>query len=261
MQELTLSSRLPLTSNSIPVLGLGVWQMKPGEQTEQAIAYALSVGYRHIDTAKLYENEESVGKAIRESNIPREELFVTTKLWPTDAFDAQAALEASLKRLSLAYVDLYLIHWPVPLFGDRVWRQMEALKEMGLAHDIGVSNYSLSHMEDVLTQANIPPAVNQIECNPFSYDKKLIDFCQKNGVIIEAYSPLTRGLHLDHATVVTLAVQYGKSPAQILLRWALQKGAVVIPKSSNPARIAENADIFSFSIDADGMRRLDALAR
>jgi diketogulonate reductase-like aldo/keto reductase len=138
---------------------------------------------------------------------------------------------------------------------------MEALKEMGLAHDIGVSNYSLSHMEDVLTQANIPPAVNQIECNPFSYDKKLIDFCQKNGVIIEAYSPLTRGLHLDHATVVTLAVQYGKSPAQILLRWALQKGAVVIPKSSNPARIAENADIFSFSIDADGMRRLDALAR
>ncbi|MDQ5955639.1 MAG: hypothetical protein QG621_642 [Patescibacteria group bacterium] len=255
------TTTLPLHGgHTIPTLGLGVWQMTQSEETEQAIMYALSVGYRHIDTAKLYGNEESVGKAIQQSTIPREEIFVTTKLWPTDAFSAETALQDSLKRLGLAYVDLYLIHWPIPLFGDRVWKQMETLAQQGLARNIGVSNYSRTQMEELLEQATIPPAVHQIECNPFTYDRKLIEFCQQHNIVVEAYSPLTRGLHLDDATIVKLAMHYAKTPAQIMLRWALQKGTVVIPKSSNKARITENADIFSFSISADDMRRLDALS-
>ena len=244
---------------SIPVLGLGVWQMADGEETIDAVRWALDAGYRHIDTATLYANEASVGRAVLESGIPREEVFVTTKLWPTDAFDAEAALMRSLRTLGFEYVDLYLIHHPVPLFGDRVWRMLEELQARGLARAVGVSNYSLSQLQELLRIANVIPAVNQIEMHPFSYDRALVDFCRKEGIVVEAYSPLSRGLHLDDATVVKLAMRYGKSPAQLMLRWALQKDAVVIPKSSRREHIIENADIFSFEIDGDDMRRLDTL--
>ena len=262
MPALTHNTRLPLSSGaSIPILGLGVWQIAPGEDTERAVAWALKAGYRHIDTATLYANEESVGKAIRESGIPREEIFVTTKLWPTDAFMVDEAFERSLKKLGLDYVDLYLVHWPIPLLGERTWKHMEGLYRQRLSHTIGVSNYSRSQLENLLRHASVPPAVNQIECNPFSYEKDLLDFCQANSIVVEAYSPLTRGLHLDDETIAKVAMQYRKSPAQVLLRWALQKGTVVIPKSSKKERIEENAEIFDFELNDEDMRRLDSLSR
>lgn len=250
-----------LSGAHIPVLGLGVWQIPQGTHTESAVHWALQAGYRHIDTAKLYGNEESVGKAIRESAVPREDVFVTTKLWPTDAFAVEEAFETSLKKLGLEYIDLYLIHWPIPLFGRRIWRQLEKFQEQGLARSIGVSNFSLSQLQDVLAGASIPPSVHQMEYNPFSYEQEVVDFCHKEYIVVEAYSPLTRGLHLDNSTLEKLAQQYKKSPAQMLLRWALQKGTVVIPKSAQKEHIEENAAVFDFEITAQDMERLDWLSR
>lgn len=260
MSPVRIDSRIQLTQGTdIPVLGLGVWQMD-AEETERSVASALAAGYRLVDTATLYKNEESVGKAVRESNIAREAIFVTTKLWPTDALDARAAFEASLRRLGLSYVDLYLIHWPVPFLSSRIWKQLEALYDEKLVRAIGVSNYSISQLEEILRDASVPPAVHQIELNPFSYDKQMLAFCQAHDMVVEAYSPLTRGLHLDDPTIGKVAMQHSKTPAQIMLRWALQKGAVVIPKSSNTERIEENADIFNFELSDADMRRLDTLA-
>ncbi len=262
MLKLTLQSRLPLNSgNHIPLLGLGVWQIPQGKETEQAVRWALDAGYRHFDTAKLYGNEDSVGGAIRASNIPRGDIFVTTKLWPTDAFDVDAAYESSAKKLGLDYIDLYLVHWPIPLLGGHTWKKLESLYEQKLVRSIGVSNYTQTQLEELLSGCNTPPAVNQIEFNPFTYEKELLAYCQKKGVVVEAYSPLTRGMHLDNDAISKIAMQHKKTAAQIMLRWALQKGTVIIPKSSNKERIAENADVFDFELAADDMRRLDSVSR
>jgi diketogulonate reductase-like aldo/keto reductase len=200
--NLTLDARKKLNNGSeIPILGLGVWQMAQGVETESAVTWALTSGYRHIDTATLYRNEESVGEAIKRSGIPREEVFLATKLWPTDAFDVEAAFEASMQKLDLGYIDLYLIHWPVPLLGGRTWKKMEELYDQKLARAIGVSNYSISQIEELLRGANTPPTINQIEMNPFAYERDLIEFCEKNDIAVEAYSPLTRGVRLDDETV------------------------------------------------------------
>ena len=244
----------------MPVLGLGVWQMDAGAETENAVAWALEAGYRHVDTAQLYRNEQSVGAAIRRSGIPREEIFVTTKWLPT-VRSAGSALEQSLERLGMSYVDLYLIHWPVPFRSGRAWRDMEEIADRGLARAIGVSNYGDDRLENTVAGARRKPAVNQVLFTPFHYRRELLETCERLGVVLECYSPLEQGRALDDPTVTAVARRVGRTPAQVLLRWGVQKNTVVIPKSSRRERIVENAQIFDFELGDDDMRTLDALDR
>ena len=244
----------------MPVLGLGVWQMGEGAETENAVEWALEAGYRHVDTAQLYRNERSVGAAIRRSGIPREEIFVTTKWLPT-VRSAGSALEQSLERLGMTYVDLYLIHWPVPFRSGRGWRDMEEIVDRGLARAIGVSNYGDDRLENTVTGARRKPAVNQVLFTPFHYRRELLETCARLGVVLESYSPLEQGRALDDPTVVAVARRVDRTPAQVLLRWGIQKNTVVIPKSSRRERIVENAQIFDFELGGDDMRRLEALDR
>lgn len=248
----------------IPVLGLGVFQTEPGPRTEQAVRWALEAGYRHIDTAAMYGNEADVGRAIRESGVPREEVFVTTKLWFSDhGFEsAQKAARESLTRLGLPYIDLYLIHWPrAPAPRDRLdsWRALELLHREGILRAIGVSNYSIRHLEELRSVATVPPAVDQVEFHPFVYDPALLEYCARQGTRIEAWSPLTRGRRLDHPTVAAIAAAHGRSPAQVLLRWGLEHGVIELPKSVHRERIVENSRIFDFSLSRDEVSRLDGL--
>jgi len=249
------------TGARLPHLGLGVFQVQAGESARRAVLDALEVGYRHIDTAAAYRNEQDVGDAIRASGIPRSEIFVTTKLWNTDhGFDAALrAFDASLARLGLDDVDLYLVHWPVPELRRDSWRALERLHDEKRARAIGVSNYMVNHLEELLGEARVPPAVNQIEVSPFLQQRAVRAFCQAHGIIVEAYSPMTKGVRLGHPVVGELSRRTGRTPAQVLLRWGLQHEMVVLPKSVRPERILENATIFDFALDADSMARLDAL--
>jgi diketogulonate reductase-like aldo/keto reductase len=242
---------------SIPVLGLGVWQMTAGQETEQAVEWALEAGYRHIDTASLYRNEESVGAALGRSGLPREEVFVTTKLMPARP-SAKHELQRSLERLALEYVDLYLIHFPVPGMTRRHWRALQSLQEQGLARAIGVSNFGRDRLRK-LAAGGPKPAVNQVQLSPLHYRRQLVDYCAEEGIVFEAYSPLERGQALASPAIVAVAERVGRTSAQVMLRWAIQRGAVVIPKSSNRERIRSNAEIFDFELDADAMRDLDGL--
>ncbi|MCI4327443.1 MAG: aldo/keto reductase [Thermoplasmata archaeon] len=251
--------------NSIPLLGLGVYQSQPGAETQQAVTWALELGYRHIDTAALYENEADVGAAIRASGIPREELFVTTKLWQSEhGFEkSQKAAHASLRRLGLEYVDLYLIHSPRADSPDErraSWRGLEKLHKDGLCRAIGVSNYGIRHMEELTDAADIVPAVNQVEFHPFVFDPELVAYCDRRGIRIEAWAPLTRGRRFEDATVQAIATTHHRTPAQVLLRWGIEHGFVEIPKSVHRERIAENGAIFDFSLSEDEVRTLDALS-
>jgi diketogulonate reductase-like aldo/keto reductase len=259
---LSLSSTLSLGNGvSIPVLGLGVFQSGPGGETRAAVAHALRAGYRHVDTARIYGNEADVGAALRESGIPRDQVFVTTKLWNADhGYDRTlAACAASLDRLGLERVDLYLVHWPVQGLRLDTWRAMETLLDEGRCRAIGVSNYMIRHLEELLARARVPPAVNQVELSPFNYPADLVRFCQGRGIVLEAYSPLTKGLRLRHRAPVALAKKHRRSPAQVLIRWALEHGFVVLPKSVKPARIEENAAVFDFSLSPEEVSALDAL--
>jgi diketogulonate reductase-like aldo/keto reductase len=256
------TATLPLlTGAHIPQVGLGVWQSARGETTRDAVATALRLGYRHVDTARIYGNETDVGAGLRASGVKREDVFITTKLWNADqGYDAALrAFDASLGRLGLEYVDLYLIHWPVA--GQRLdsWRALERLHAEGRARAIGVSNYLVRHLEEVLGRGKVVPAVNQIELSPFLQRRDTVALCKARGIVVEAYSPLTHGKRLDHPVVVAVARQVGRSAAQVLLRWGIQKGVVVLPKSTHEARIAENAALFDFTLDAGAMARLDAL--
>jgi diketogulonate reductase-like aldo/keto reductase len=253
------TKRLP-SGVEMPVLGLGVYQMKPGRETEQAIEWAFEAGYRHIDTAMMYRNEESVGAAIRRSDLPREEVFVTTKILPTRR-NAREQLEQSLRKLGLDHVDLYLIHWPLPLGNASLWRRLESLRESGLAREIGVSNFGRRRLESLLPEAALQPAVNQVLFNPFRYRRALLEYCREKGIVFEAYSPLARGKGLDNPAIGSVAERHGRTPAQIVLRWAVQHGAIVIPKSSRQERIRENAQIFDFALTEEDRRTLDALDR
>jgi 2,5-diketo-D-gluconate reductase A len=244
----------------MPVLGLGVWQMTRGRETEQAVEWALEAGYRHVDTASMYRNEESVGAALRRSGLPREDVFVTTKLLPLRMNPARE-LERSLRRLGLDHVDLYLIHWPLPLGNSWLWRSLESLREGGLARAIGVSNFGRRRLASLLRRAAHRPAVNQIQFNPFRYRRALLDYCRDEGVLFQAYSPLARGRGLDDPAIAAVAERLDRTPAQVVLRWAVQHGTLVIPKSSNRERIRENAQIFDFELGDDDMRTLDALDR
>ena len=255
-------SSLPLNTGArIPQVGLGVWQAASGKETREAVRTALQLGYRHVDTARIYGNEADVGDGLRDSGVPRAEVFVTTKLWNDDqGFDkALKAFDASLKRLRLDYVDLCLLHWPVAKLRLDSWRALEKLFAEKRARAIGVSNFLVPHLTELLAHAKVVPAVNQIELTPFLQRTDTRSLCQKHGIVVEAYSPLTRGQRLKDPTVQAIAKTVARSPAQGLLRWGLQHGFVVLPKSTHEKRIAENAAVFDFELDAKAMARLDAL--
>lgn len=243
----------------MPALGLGVYQLPKGTATVQAVRWALEAGYRHIDTAGFYGNEAEVGEAIRASGVPRSEIFVTTKLWPTNFFRAEVAFQKSRTALGLDYIDLYLLHFPSPLWKNHAWKQLETIYARGEAHAIGVSNYSIKQLADLQKIAQVKPMVNQVEFSPFLYQKELLDYCTSQQIQLEAYSPLTRGKRLDDGTINELAKKYQKSPAQIMIRWSLQHGLVVIPKSSHQERIQENGRVFDFELQKEDMKKMDAL--
>jgi len=245
--------------NQIPQLGLGVWQVPDGPTTVNAVRWALELGYRHIDTAQVYGNEQSVGRALRESGIAREQVFVTTKFNPSRK-DAAAELERSLRRLGTDYVDLYLVHWPQG-GATRAWSGMQRARELGYARSIGVSNFGLRELDQVFAAGPVPPVVDQVQFSPFEYRRALVEGAQLRNVVVEAYSPLGTGRHLSNQTVRRIATSIGRTPAQVLLRWSLQLGLVVIPKSTHRERIAENAQIFDFSLSDQDTAALDALDR
>ena len=253
---------LPLNAGTrIPQVGFGVWQIPAGGATRRAVLAALEFGYRHVDTARIYGNESDVGEAVRASGIPRTEVFVTTKLWNDDQGYDQTlrAFDQSLKRLGFDYIDLYLLHWPVE--GKRLesWRALEKIYDEKRARAIGVSNFLVPHLEELLRVARHLPAVDQIELTPFLQRRETCSTCRRHGIVVEAYSPLTRGRRLDHPVVVGVSKRIGRTAAQVLLRWGVQHGFVVIPKSTKPQRIAENGSVFDFVLDENSMRELDAL--
>jgi diketogulonate reductase-like aldo/keto reductase len=260
MSENVSLARVTLNNGvEIPQVGLGVWQS--GGATKRAVLAAIEAGYRHVDTAAVYGNEAQVGAALAESGVAREQLFVTSKLWNQDHGYDQAlrAFDTSLKRLKLEYLDLYLLHWPVAGLRLESWRALEQLLADKRVRAIGVSNFLVPHLRELEGAAKVLPAVNQIELTPFLQRRDTVALCQKLGIALEAYSPLTRGQRLDHPVVVELAARLQRSPAQVLLRWGIQHGFVILPKSVHPQRIAENAALFDFELDAAAMQRLDSL--
>ena len=249
------------TNREMPLLGLGVYKATGENEAENAIISAVESGYRLIDTASVYKNEENVGRGIASCGIPRNELFITTKVWNTAQRlgDIQGAFERSLDRLKLDYVDLYLIHWPVPGCYLSTWKVLEEIQKSGRALSIGVSNFEIRHLEELEANSRIIPAVNQIECHPLCYPKELIDYCQNKGIQVQAYAPLARGAYLDNDVMCVLGTKYAHTPAQIGLRWATQKGISVIPKSVHPDRIRSNGNIFDFTIEQEDMDLIDTL--
>ena len=245
----------------IPQVGLGVFQTPDGDTTVNAVQTALENGYRHIDTAMIYHNEASVGEGIRRAGVPRSDFFLTTKLWNDDirARRGKDAFQESLDRLGVDYVDLYLIHWPVPGCYLSTWKVLEEIQKSGRALSIGVSNFEIRHLEELEANSGIIPAVNQIECHPLCYPKELIDYCQNKGIQVQAYAPLARGAYLDNDVMCVLGTKYAHTPAQIGLRWATQKGISVIPKSVHPDRIRSNGNIFDFTIEQEDMDLIDTL--
>jgi len=246
----------------IPQLGLGVFLVEPGE-TRRVVADALELGYRHIDTATIYENEDEVGQAIAESGIPRDELFVTTKLWNRDQTRGVAAFEESLDRLGLERVDLYLIHWPQAMFGEALtaWRSLIEIAESGRATSIGVSNFEIPDLQQLLDETGVVPAVNQIELHPLHQRRELSAFCAEHGIAIEAWGPLAQGKSdlFERAEITNAAAAHGKSPAQVVLRWHVQQNRIVFPKTLRRERMVENADIFDFELSAEQMSAIDAI--
>ena len=245
--------------NRIPLLGLGVWQVPNGPECVDAVRWALEFGYRHIDTAQAYGNEESVGQALRDSGVSRDEVFITTKFYPARR-DPAAEAERSLQRLGVDHVDLYIIHWPQggPTWA---WPGMERARELGYARSIGVSNFSVAQLDEVTAGANIAPAVNQVQFSPFEYRRGLLEACEQRGVVLEAYSPLGTGRHLSDVAIKRIADRTGRTPAQVLLRWCLQRELPVLPKSTHRERIEENAGIFDFTLSDEDIAQLDALDR
>jgi len=260
-RPLTSDGRARILANDLemPLLGLGVWQSEAGRETEDAVRFALEAGYRHIDTAQAYGNEESVGAALRDGGVPREEIFVTTKFFPGSE-DPEREAEESLRRLGIDQVDLYLVHWPQG-GPTRAWAGMQRALERGLTRAIGVSNFDVEELEALLAVADSPPVVNQIQLSPFTFRRALIDACEGSGVAVEAYSPLTTGRDLGDPAVAEVAQRVGRTPAQVLIRWGLERDVIEIPKSVRRERIAENGQVFDFSLSPEDLEALDALDR
>ena len=243
--------------NEIPLLGLGVWQVPNGSRTEDSVRWALELGYRHVDTAQAYGNEESVGRALRAADVPREDVFITTKFQPNRR-DPEAQAQRSLERLGVDQVDLYIIHWPAggPTWA---WPGMQRAQERGYARSIGVSNFSARELDELMAVADIPPVVNQVQYSPLKHRVGLLEACERHDVALEAYSPLGTGRHLSDARVRQIAERVGRTPAQVLLRWCVQRDLVVVTKSTHRDRIDENARIFDFELSDDDLAALDAL--
>ncbi|GED51184.1 MULTISPECIES: aldo/keto reductase [Brevibacillus] len=244
----------------MPWLGLGVWKVKEGDEVQRAILSAIETGYRAIDTAAVYGNEAGVGDAIRDSGIARDQLFITTKVWNSDqGYETTLkAFDESMKKLRLDYLDLYLVHWPVQGKYLDTWKALEKLYRDGYVRAIGVSNFHVHHLEDLKQNSEIVPAVDQVEYHPLLTQKELLAYCKENGIQMEAWSPLMQG-NLDQPVLVEIGQKYGKSPAQVILRWDLQNGVVTIPKSVTPERIRQNADVFDFTLTVEEMEQISRL--
>lgn len=256
--NLTLSN-----GTEIPQLGLGVFLVEPGE-AERVVSDALEVGYRHIDTARIYDNEAEVGRAIASSGIPRDELFITTKLWNNDHERAADAFEQSLDRLGLDRVDLYLVHWPIPMVEGSAltaWRGLIDIAETGRASAIGVSNFEIEHLQQVIDATGVVPAANQIELHPLHQRRELTAFCAEHDIAVEAWGPLAQGKTdlFERPEVVAAAERHGKTPAQVVLRWHLQQGRIIFPKTGRRERMVENADIFDFELSGTELEAIDSL--
>ena len=245
----------------IPVVGLGTWKSEPGKTTSQAVLDSLEAGYRHIDTARAYDNETDVGRAVNDSGLPREDLFITTKLWNQHQGYEEAieACEKSLNRLNCDYIDLYLIHWPLREKRNHSWKAFIELRDRELCKSIGVSNFTIEHLAEIEAKFGILPAVNQVEFHPYHYQKELLDYCNSKNIIIEAYSPLVHAKRMDEPKLGAISEELGKTPAQVLIRWSIQRGMVVLPKSVNKSRIVENFSVFDFDIPDSMMKKLDEL--
>ncbi len=261
-KHLNINSRIILhDGNRMPLFGLGVWAAQSGQETYDAVLYALKTGYRHIDTAAMYGNEKDVGKAVVDSGINRADVFVTTKLWDSGlGYDhALKAFDISLQKMNLDYVDLYLIHWPENGSQLKIWRALERIKKEGRTRSIGVSNFAPRHLKELLVVDSEHPVVNQVELSPFLQQKHIYSFCQKENIHLTGYCPLSRGNRFNDSNLSRIAKETKKSAAQVMIRWALQRGHTVIPKSVSPARIEENANVFDFNLNNAQMKILDGL--
>ena len=259
---LTKESKIYLSDGvSMPLFGIGVWRMEPGRETREAVTLALELGYIHIDTASMYNNEEDVGAALQESNLPREKLFITSKVHTSEVgYDSTLeAFERSLQKLKLSYIDLYLIHKPVEGFRQNTWEALEKLKKGGICRSIGVSNFSPRHLDEILEICEFIPTVNQIEMNPFLAQKTISEYCRAKNIHITGFCPLARTEKSKDPAIVDVANECGKTWAQVMIRWSLQKQVTTIPKSVKPQRIRENSDVFDFELNEKQMRRLDDL--
>jgi diketogulonate reductase-like aldo/keto reductase len=259
---LTKESKIYLSDGvSMPLFGIGVWRMEPGRETREAVTLALELGYIHIDTASMYNNEEDVGAALQESNLPREKLFITSKVHTSEVgYDSTLeAFERSLQKLKLSYIDLYLIHKPVEGFRQNTWEALEKLKKDGICRSIGVSNFSPRHLDEILEICEFIPTVNQIEMNPFLAQKTISEYCRAKNIHITGFCPLARTEKSKDPAIVDVANECGKTWAQVMIRWSLQKQVTTIPKSVNPQRIRENSDVFDFELNEKHMQRLDDL--
>lgn len=249
------------TGREIPQVGLGLWLNKDEQQCKDSVAAALKAGYRHFDTAQIYKNEQFLGAALAESSVDRSELFITTKIWNDNFWwdDLLLSLDESLEKLRTDYVDLLLLHFPVTETRGPAWRRMEEACNAGKAKAIGVSNYTVKHLEELLRECSVKPAVNQVELHVFLQQPELIEYCQSNGIVVEAYSPLAHGHGLDDESLLAIAKKHGKTTAQIMLHWCIEQGLVVLPKSTHEKRIKENIELFDFKLDDEDLDRIKKL--
>lgn len=262
MKKLSIKSSATLNNGiKMPLVGFGTWKILPNSSAEKAVTHALENGYRSIDTARIYLNEKGVGRAIKNSSVKRDEIFVTTKLWNSDqGYDkALKAFDKSLDKLGLDYVDMYLLHWPVPEKRIESWRALVDIYKSGRAKAIGVCNFTEEHLAELLHTTNTVPMVNQVEFHPFLFQKLLLDYCVENKIQLEAYSPLAHGHRVQDPVLSEIAAKHAKRAAQVMLRWSLQHGNVIIPKSTQDEHMHENIDLFDFELDNSDMEKIDNL--